>query len=71
MSKPAELKRIPYPRKQVKKPVVDREAFEDDRETKALSRNPKFLEMIEESRRSLREKGGIPLDEIKRELGLG
>jgi hypothetical protein len=68
MSKPAEFKRILYPTKQVKRPVVDREAFEDDEETKALTRNPKFLKMIEESRRSLTEKGGIPLDELKREL---
>jgi len=54
----------------VTKPVVEREAFADDDETKALAKNPKFLSMISSSRLSVREKCGIPLNEIKRELGL-
>jgi hypothetical protein len=41
-----------------------------DWESIALANNPRFLALIEESRRSYREQGGIPLDKIRRELGL-
>ena len=41
-----------------------------DWETVSLSTNPEFLEMIEESRKSLREEGGISEDEMRRRLGL-
>jgi hypothetical protein len=35
-----------------------------------LTSNPRFAALIEESRRSYREKGGISLDDVRRELGL-
>lgn len=41
-----------------------------DWETLSLSTNPEFLEMIEESRKSLREEGGISEEEMRRRLGL-
>ena len=41
-----------------------------DWETVSLANNPKFVALIEASRRSYREKGGIPLDQIRKELGL-
>lgn len=41
-----------------------------DWESVALANNPKFIALIEESRRSYREKGGIPLEQLRRELGL-
>jgi len=41
-----------------------------DWETVSLSTNPEFLEMIEESRKSLREEGGISEEEMRRRLGL-
>lgn len=41
-----------------------------DWESVALANNPKFLALIEESRRSYRKEGGIGLDEICVELGL-
>ncbi len=41
-----------------------------DWETVSLANNPKFIAIIEASRRSYREKGGIPLDQIREELGL-
>ena len=40
-----------------------------DWESISLANNPKFIALIEASRRSYRERGGIPLDEI-RQLGL-
>jgi hypothetical protein len=41
-----------------------------DWESVSLASNPRFLAIIEESRRSYREEGGIRLDDIRRELGL-
>ena len=41
-----------------------------DWESVSLASNPRFLAIIEESRRSYREEGGIRLDELRRELGL-
>ncbi len=41
-----------------------------DWETVSLANNPKFIALIEASRRSYRENGGIPLDQIRKELGL-
>jgi hypothetical protein len=41
-----------------------------DWEAVSLSNNPRFLALIEESRQSYREHGGISLDEICREFGL-
>ncbi len=41
-----------------------------DWESVSLANNPKFIALIEASRRSYREQGGISLDEIRREFGL-
>ena len=41
-----------------------------DWESISLANNPQFLALIEESRRSFREKGGIRLDDLCKELGL-
>ena len=41
-----------------------------DWESVSLANNPKFIALIEESRRSYREQGGISLDEIRTEFGL-
>ena len=41
-----------------------------DFETISLSNNPEFIAILEESRASLKEEGGISLDEMKRRLGL-
>ncbi len=41
-----------------------------DAETVSLSTNPEFLALIERSRASLRESGGISSEEVRRQLGL-
>jgi hypothetical protein len=41
-----------------------------DWESIALVNNPRFRAIIEESRRSYREKGGITLEKLREELGL-
>jgi hypothetical protein len=41
-----------------------------DWEAVSLSSDPRFMAIIEESRRSYRETGGISLEELRRELGL-
>ena len=41
-----------------------------DWETVSLANNPRFIALIEASRRSYRERGGIPLDLVRKELGL-
>jgi hypothetical protein len=41
-----------------------------DWESVSLADNPRFRTLIEESRRSYREEGGISLDEIRRQLRL-
>jgi PHD/YefM family antitoxin component YafN of YafNO toxin-antitoxin module len=41
-----------------------------DWESVSLANNPQFIAIIEESRRSYREQGGISLEEIRIELGL-
>lgn len=41
-----------------------------DWESVSLAHNPKFIAIIEESRRSYREQGGISLEEVRKELGL-
>ncbi len=41
-----------------------------DMETLSLSMNPKFIAIIERSRARAREEGGIPLEDIRRELGI-
>ena len=41
-----------------------------DWESVSLANNPKFIALIEASRRSYREQGGIGLDEIRGKFGL-
>ena len=41
-----------------------------DLESLSLSTNPRFLEIIAESRRSLEREGGIPIEEMRRRLGV-
>jgi len=41
-----------------------------DWESLSLANNPRFRELIEESRRSYREEGGISLEDLRKELGL-
>ncbi|MBV9384828.1 MAG: hypothetical protein JOZ78_00200 [Chroococcidiopsidaceae cyanobacterium CP_BM_ER_R8_30] len=70
-TEPREMKRIPYPSEEpVRVPKNQEVEIEDDSETIALSNNPKFQAILERSRQSFKEKGGIPLEEIERELGL-
>jgi hypothetical protein len=40
-----------------------------DWESVSLASNPRFMALIEESRRSHRERGGVGLDDLRRELG--
>ena len=40
----------------------------DDRESVALSTNRRFMEIIERSRASAREKGTVPLAEVRKRL---
>lgn len=41
-----------------------------DAETLSLSTNPHFMHIIEESRKSHREEGGISSEEMRKQLGL-
>ena len=41
-----------------------------DWESLSLANNPRFIELIEESRRSYREESSIPLEALRAELGL-
>lgn len=41
-----------------------------DWESVSLANNPKFIELIEASRRSYRKQGGIGLEEIRQQFGL-
>jgi len=43
---------------------------EFDYETWALSENEDFMAIIERSRERYRQEGGVPLDEVSRQLGL-
>jgi hypothetical protein len=47
-----------------------RDASGSDWESASLSNNPRFAAIIERSRQSYREAGGISLDQIRREFGL-
>jgi hypothetical protein len=42
-----------------------------DWESISLTSNPKFMALIEESRRSYRDSGGISLEDLRHELDLG
>jgi PHD/YefM family antitoxin component YafN of YafNO toxin-antitoxin module len=53
------------------KPVVTiRDVSASDWESVSLANNPRFIELIEESRRSHREQGGVRLADARRELGI-
>lgn len=41
-----------------------------DIETLSLSQNPKFLALLENSRASIRHKGAIPIEDVRKHLGL-
>ena len=41
-----------------------------DWESVSLANNPQFIALIEKSRRAYREKGGIPINELRKRLGL-
>ncbi len=41
-----------------------------DWESVSLASNPRFMAIIDESRRSYKETGGVGLDELRRELGI-
>lgn len=41
-----------------------------DWESISLANDPRFVGLIEEARRSYRETGGVPLAEVRQELGL-
>jgi hypothetical protein len=47
-----------------------RDVSGSDWESASLANDPRFAAIIERSRRSYREAGGIGLDQIRRELGL-
>ncbi len=44
---------------------------EDELEDISLIKNPEFLAILEQSQASLREKGGVSLEQVKQRLGLG
>jgi hypothetical protein len=44
------------------------EIDEMDLEAWSLGRNPKFLKLLDRSRRRLRKEGGIPIEEVRRRL---
>lgn len=41
-----------------------------DWESVSLANNPRFIQIIERSRRSYRESGGIGIDDVRKKLGL-
>ncbi len=43
---------------------------EADYESWVLSENPDFMALIERSRERYRREGGVPLDQVRRQLGL-
>jgi hypothetical protein len=47
-----------------------RDLSKADAERAALANNPEFQAIIAASRESLRKRGGIPLDEVRKQLGL-
>src|SRR5437016_4551332 len=50
--------------------VFSVEGMDLDQETLSLSTNPDFLALMERSRARYRAEGGIPLEEVRRRLGL-
>lgn len=54
-----------------RKPVAALVPLDDaDWETIALGTNPRFLRLIDESRRSLEKEGGLSSDQVRRRLGV-
>jgi hypothetical protein len=52
-------------------PVISvKDLSSSDWESVSLASNPQFMALIEESRRSYRESGGISLQDFRREAGL-
>ena len=52
-------------------PLVSvRDVTGSDWESTSLANNPQFTALIQESRRSYREKGGISIADLRQELGL-
>ena len=51
----------------------DRVVKEQDEDTESISlgTNPEFMAIIERSRRRHAAEGGIPIEEVRRRLGLG
>ena len=62
---PVELTRAGHP------VVAVRDLSGSDWESVSLASNPKFMALIEESRRSYRDSGGISLEDLRHELDLG
>ncbi len=53
------------------KPIVAvKDVSRSDWESLSLANNPRFRALIEESRRSFQEEGGIRIEDLRRELGL-
>jgi hypothetical protein len=50
--------------------VAVRDVSGSDWESASLSNNPQFRAIIEQSRRSYREQGGIGVEQLRQELGL-
>jgi hypothetical protein len=52
-------------------PVMEVKALSGiDRESVALTQNPRFTALIEDSRDAYRQTGGVGLDDLRQELGL-
>lgn len=51
-------------------PVAVRAVSGSDWESVSQANNPRFVAIIEDSRRAYREKGGIPVGRFRKELGL-
>ncbi len=51
-------------------PVSVRNVTDSDWESTSLANNPQFTALVQESRRSYREKGGISMADLRQELGL-
>ena len=53
------------------RPLVSvRDVSGSDWESASLSQNPEFAAIIEQSRRSYRDEGGIGIEQLRRDLGL-
>jgi hypothetical protein len=50
--------------------VAARDVSGSDWESASLTNNPRFKALIEQSRRAYRDRRGIGIDQLRRELGL-